>query len=175
MGPSIQWSKQSLTAYKLELEKLIKYYINNPNCIPFSMLRLDIDSIKQKQANVKTCSCGEDLICVDCSGKTYACHLFSPVAMPKDKADKSNLIYDFKNRGQFQSPVCSRCLLNTICNHCYGMNYICTDDVRTPSSFHCSAFKILFAANCKYRMTLAVANNDLKTISIINSITSKIA
>ncbi len=175
MGPTINWSKQSLVSYKQELNKLALYYLENPMLIPFSMLRVNIESIGRSKHNVKTCSCGEDMICVDWTGKTYACHLFSPVSLPMDKAVKSNHKYTFSDHSQFESPICAKCILNVSCNHCYGMNYICTDDISRPSPFHCNAFKILFVENCKFRLAQAEQNNDTKALQSINQVISKIA
>lgn len=175
MGPSINWSKQSLVAYKQELNKLSQYYLENPTLIPFSMLRVNVESIGRSKHNVKTCCCGEDMTCVDWTGKTYACHLFSPVSLPMEKAIQSNLRYTFSDHSQFESPVCAKFILNVACNHCYGMNYICTDDVSRPSPFHCSAFKILFVENCKFRLAQAELNNDPKALQSIKKVISKIA
>lgn len=161
MGPSVNWSKDSLAIYRSELQKLSHYYLEHPTLIPFSMLRIDVAAIKSSHnVDVKTCSCGEDMICVDWTGKTYACHLFSPVTLPIDKVLKSSQLYDFSNHSQFNSEICSKCILNAICNHCYGMNYLCTGDVAKPSPFHCSAFKILFVANCRFRLMLAKKRQD---------------
>ena len=175
MGLSVNWSKQSLVSYKQELNKLSKYYLENPTLIPFSMLRVNVESIGRSKHSVKTCSCGEDMICVDWTGKTYACHLFSPVSLPMEKAIQSNLKYTFSDHSQFESSICAKCVLNIACTHCYGMNYICTDDVSCPASFHCSAFKILFVENCKFRLAQAEQNNDQKTLQSIKRVISKIA
>ena len=115
------------------------------------------------------------MTCVDWTVKTYACHLFSPVSLPMEKAIQSNLRYTFSDHSQFESPVCAKCILNVACNHCYGMNYICTDDVSRPSPFHCSAFKILFVENCKFRLAQAELNNDPKALQSIKKVISKIA
>lgn len=175
MGPSINWTADALILYRMELSKLGNYYIEHPELIPFSMLRLDVTSVSTaKKTDVKTCSCGEDMVCVDWTGKTYACHLFSPVSIPVDKAKRSNEIYDFSNHAQFNSPICSKCMLNNLCSHCYGMNYICTGKVNEPSGFHCKAFKLLFAANCRFMLKVAEKRNDImlqeKIYKVINSI-----
>lgn len=174
MGPTIQWSKQALISLRDELSNLSQYYLSHTDLIPFSMLRINVETISRSSSHVKTCSCGEDMVCIDWTGKAYACHLFSPVSIPTERALKSNLQYDFKDHSQFESPVCANCLLNTACNHCYGMNYICTNDVRRPSPFHCSAFRILFAENCKFRLAMAEKQNDLKALNTIHKIISKI-
>lgn len=173
MGPSVHWNKDSLLEYKYALKKLSDYYLENPDIIPFSMLRLNLSDVGTVKP-AKTCGCGEDLICIDWTGKEYACHLFSPVSLPVDKANESKLIYDFHNHQQFISSICGKCLLYNICSHCYGMNYLCTGDVNQSSPFHCKAFKILFVANVHFQMRKAMNNNDARTLNGINQIVNLI-
>lgn len=175
MGPSIKWTVDALNQYRMELDELGDYYVEHPELIPFSMLRMDVTSVSTtKRRNVKTCSCGEDMVCVDWTGKTYACHLFSPVSIPADKAKRSNEIYDFSNHVQFNSPICSKCMLNSLCNHCYGMNYICTGEVNNPSVFHCKAFKLLFVANCRFMLKVAEKHNDMELQEKIHKVVNTI-
>ena len=176
MGANLVWTKSALKDFQTELSKLCTFYVQNPELIPFSMLRLNIASVLKKTVeNVKTCSCGEDLICVDWTGRSYACHLFSPVALPYEKAERSNKIYDFYDYSQFNCEKCSKCILNSVCNHCYGMNYLCTDDAAQPSPFHCSALKIMFVANCRLRLTLAQQQDDMREIKCITNIINRIS
>ncbi len=78
MGKFIGWTKEKLGIYQTELKKLVEFYLTNPQLTPFSMLRVDINAIiHTNTVSHKTCSCGEDMVCVDWTGKTYACHLFS--------------------------------------------------------------------------------------------------
>ena len=176
MGPNLSWNNSTLKDFQVELRKLVMFYMENPDLIPFSMLRLEITpSNFRKRKQVKTCSCGENMVCVDWTGKTYACHLFSPVAIPKDKAERSNKIYDFSNHSQFNSETCVKCMLNSVCSHWYGMNYLCTDDINKPSSFHCSAFKIMFAANCRFRLMQAEQNSDESKVRDIISVINRIS
>lgn len=171
MGPDIEWGKELLLVYQSELKKLLQYYLDHPFITPCSLFCLDILSlIHHSEYTGKKCSCGEHFICVDWDGNTYACHMFSPIALPIEKALKSNLLYDFSNHAQFQSEICSKCILDSICSHCYGMNYYCSNDVTKHSPFHCSAFKIQFVANCNFRIQLAEKNGDQNMIDIINNI-----
>lgn len=175
MGPNVAWTKEALLVYRDELNKLIAFYLENPHLIPFSMLRVNVTSIvKEPTKSVKTCACGEDMICVDWTGHSYACHLFSPVALPLEKARRSNELYDFSNHEEFVIDKCSECLLNTICNHCYGMNYLCTGDVKKTSPFHCSAFRLMFVANCRFMMQKAEMNKDEALIESINNVLKQI-
>ena len=175
MGDSVGWTKEKLCIYQTELKKLIEFYLANHQLIPFSMLRVDVNTIMHpKTENHKTCSCGEDMVCVDWTGKMYACHLFSPVTISKEKAEKAAVTIDFKNHSCFNKGKCAKCILNMVCTHCYGMNYVCSDDINTPSPFHCSAFKLLFVANCRYQLQMAKRNEDDTAIQQINNVINKI-
>lgn len=167
MGRSVNWRKEHLVSYKNQLEKLVDYYSNHIGLEPFSQLRLNIFSLPNQNKNIiKTCSCGEDLVCVDWDGEEYACHLFAPITLPVKRAKESQNI-DFANHNLFISNTCKKCSLNIVCNHCYGMNYLCTGDIATPSPFHCNAFKIRYSANIK----LLYANAQrLGNKEVINSI-----
>lgn len=176
MGPTIKWSKESLNILRTELGKLVDFYIQNRNYIPFSMLRFDIDSLlNNRNRNTKSCSCGEDFICIDYTGKSYACHLFSPIALPVDKAIKSNELYDFRNHSDFISSKCGNCILLSQCNNCYGMNYICTGDVKEPSPYHCTASKLMFFYSCKYLLSLANLQDDFNLIRKIKYVIKSIS
>lgn len=171
MGSSVKWTSNDLSVYRSELSKLIDFYIENPDLQPFSMLRIDPTVILDPHFKAsKTCSCGEDLVCVDWDGKTYACHLFSPISVSKEKAEISNKKYDFTNHSQFTSNTCSGCKLNAVCNKCYGMNYICTNDVTSPSAFHCNAYKIRFFASCKLFMRYSLLKKDKESIERIKTV-----
>lgn len=70
MGDSVEWTKEKLGVYQTELKKLIEFYLANPRLIPFSMLRVDVNAMMHSSAEShKTCSCGEDMVCVDWTGK----------------------------------------------------------------------------------------------------------
>ena len=175
MGNSIEWTKEKLVIYKTELKKLVEFYLANPQLIPFSMLRVDVNSIMHiNAATHKTCSCGEDMVCVDWTGKAYACHLFSPVTISMEKAAKAAKTIDFKDHLCFNNGKCAKCILNTVCTHCYGMNYVCSDDINTPSPFHCRAFKLQFVANCRYQLQIAKRNGEDDAILRINKLINKI-
>ena len=176
MGDTVIWDKTALLEYKRNLDLLSDYYIEHNEIEPVSLLNLDLKLVlTPPRKDIKACGCGESLICLDWTGKSYACHLFSPVTIPINKAKKSNRIYDFCDKTIFFSDKCSKCILNNICNHCVGMNYVCTGDVTNSPAEHCSAMKLQFVANCRFRNRLAKKENDIKTIELINNILNSIS
>ena len=169
-GNDIGWSKLHLKKLSRQLDELSMYYSESDNNYHFSMLDIDIFALQSdNRNNLKSCSCGEDLSCIDIDGTVYACHLFSPIALSKEKADES-LSFDFSTHDYFQNDTCRKCMLNSLCNHCYGMNFICTGSVRTPDPFHCAAFKTIYVANCKHNLRLASKRDDAATLSRIRNL-----
>jgi len=170
MGEHAQWRKEHLVSYKKQLEKLVGYYSAHMELEPFSQLRLNVFSLPmQNEIATKTCSCGEDLVCVDWDGEEYACHLFAPITLSAESAKKGQQI-DFSNHELFVSDICKKCSLNIVCNHCYGMNYLCTGNVTMPSPFHCNAFKIRYAANIKLLYAKAQILGNKEIIDSINNL-----
>lgn len=166
-GNNIGWNKAHLKELSVQLNKLSLYYSATDNDNHLSMLDIDIYALRTDICNnFKSCSCGEDLSCIDIDGTAYACHLFSPIALLKEKAEASMSI-DFSKYEDFQNKDCEKCMLNCLCNHCYGMNYICTDDIRKPDPFHCAAFKTIYIANCRHRLRMAMKHNNKEEISRI--------
>lgn len=174
-GNDIGWAKAHLKELSVQLDNLSLYYSATDNDNHLSMLDIDIFALRTGfHNNFKSCSCGEVLSCIDIDGTAYACHLFSSIALSKEKAEASMSI-DFSKYEDFQSQDCEKCMLNCLCNHCYGMNYICTDDVSKPDPFHCAAFKIIYVANCRHRLRMAMKHDNKKDIARIKKLINLIA
>ena len=170
LGDKITWTESSLRIYKEQLAKLTEFYVENENVKPCSIFNLDICSIISKKRTHKTCSCGEDFMCYDWDGEAYACHLFSPVTISREMAIIAKENINFNDHSTFTSQTCKKCVLVELCSRCPGINYMCSQDVSTPSSFHCRAFKIEYVANCKLHLLRAIKNNDYELIKQISRV-----
>lgn len=169
MGEKVIWNKKHLVILKEQLDELIDKYEEGFTLPRLSLLSLEIGKVLDSPQLKKSCSCGEQLVCIDFDGKQYACHLFSPIACNRDKALKSQE-YDYTLYDQFVSTDCKRCSLLNLCNRCAGMSFLCYDDLCTQSSFHCSAFKIIYLANCKLQYRLALKKGDKNKVSYIEKL-----
>lgn len=175
MGQTIEWTSETLLNYKEELEKLSDFYLSEPDLIPCSLFRMNILSGgKHKSRPAKSCSCGEDMICIDLTGKHYACHLFSPISISVNKANECANIVDFSNHESFVSTQCRKCFLESVCEQCYGMNFICNGNVATPSNTHCIASKLRFVANCRFREKKAIREGDNATLNELRFMLKKV-
>lgn len=174
-GGGIEWNKSHLKELSHQLDEISTFYSDSVNDNHLSMLDLDIYALKSiSRTDAKSCSCGEDLACIDVDGTSYACHLFSPIACSKSEAT-SSLSFDFRNYAEFQNKTCQKCMLNSLCNHCYGMNYISTGSISTPDPFHCAAFKTIYVANCRHRLRMVSKKGDGDELSRISNLINLIS
>lgn len=174
VGKNVKWEAMHLNMLKDQLQILVDYYLHHDDINRFSLLDIGIDDIFSSEKDPKTCSCGEDLVCIDTDGQEYACHLFSPIACDLPKAYRSQKI-DFSNHTLFSNPKCNKCFLKGLCKRCAGMNYISTGDVACPDTFQCNSFKIIFFANCKLQYSLAVKEQDSLRIQLIEKMVESLS
>ncbi len=171
MGQKVAWKQSDLQILCDELQKLTDFYLQNPDIPRVSLLDVDIFSVLSENKTLKKCGCGEDLVCIDTDGRQYACHLFSPVSLPQEKAEKSRKI-DFTRHDDFVPEQCKPCALLSICTICYGMNYLLHDDITAQNAFVCQAFKIQFLHSCNLFLQTKDINETDK--SLIESVLSQI-
>ena len=171
MGNTIVWKQSHLVEFAKQLNLLADYYLKNPHIPRASMLDMDVTLVLKRRTSLKKCSCGEDLVCIDCDGQIYACHLFSPISSSLSIAKQSQSI-DFHNHEIFVNEVCRNCLLFPLCTSCYGMNYKLSGDICKQDAFTCKAFKIQFLVMCKMQLQLADVEGNEARKKIIQKLVS---
>jgi len=170
LGKNVHWKQEHLITFNQQLQALADYYVANPDCSRISFLDIDVISVLHDGGRrFKHCGCGEELVCIDCDGKEYACHLFSPVSASIQQTMESKSI-DFKDYSQFASEKCRECLLINVCTRCCGMNFLCNGDIKEPAPFSCAAFRIQFAVACAMQLRLAESFGDVESQEEINKV-----
>lgn len=158
-GSNIDWEKHHLEILREELDKLVGFYSSNVNILPLKMLQIPVWNILDLESEGVKCYCGRDLLCYDCDGQIYPCHIFSPITLPREKAIRSQSLNLDKARKEYDS-LCAKCLLKKACVTCYGINYRDRGNCLSQSPFYCAQFKLFFYASCKLHKKLAVINGD---------------
>jgi radical SAM protein with 4Fe4S-binding SPASM domain len=151
----IDWSKESATeALERELNKLIDYYIENPNITPCSMLGMGIETIAYgAEKLLRYCGCGIDMVAYDVDGKPYPCHLFMPLSAGAEKAEKANELYFYEEEIPLEhiDDKCKDCIVKSICPTCYGSNYITFGDIYKHEDSYCKLTKIIMKARSYFK------------------------
>jgi len=151
----IDWSEEScVKILERELNILIKFYIENPQITPCSMLNMGIDTIAFGTEKIfRYCGCGIDMVAYDVDGKSYPCHLFMPISAGVEKAAKTNelFFYDEEIPLEHIEDKCRDCVIKSICPTCYGANYITFGDIYRHDDSYCKLTKIIMKARSYFK------------------------
>ena len=143
----IDWSDEcNVDILKVELEKLTKYYLENPeiNLCSFMDMKIEYQGCEVK----KWCGTGTHMASYDVDGMSYPCHAFLPMSIGTEKA-KVSLEIDFYSIENLVDLKCRECILHPLCPTCYGANYDESGNVFTRNDHLCQLTKIRALA-CSY-------------------------
>lgn len=146
------WSGESVREFGRQMFLLVSYYLDHPEAAVCDLLDINFLSVfAERSPMLRRCGLGHNYITVDCSGEEYACHMFSPLALPEGRAALAKS-YGFENRTDFTVPECGECILNQACPKCYGMSYKRTGTPFRADPNLCAAFKQQARAACSYQI-----------------------
>lgn len=168
-GDYLGWNANHIRILNRELDKLVGYYIDNPAINRITLMDIPVWEILNNNFAFSACGCGRDIVCYDYNGRTYPCHIFSPITIGEDMANKACDL-DFIKIEQNNKSACVNCVLRKLCLKCYGINYRDRGDCNAQSPFGCAQFKQYFYANCKLQRNLAINNGDTQKLSLINEV-----
>jgi len=149
------WSEEDKKEFRNQLMKLAEYYLEHPEAerIPMFEKRWGIMLVK-REAKQKWCGTGTHMITYDVDGKTYPCHLFTPMVLGTQKAAELQEKMDFSSHEVNTDPFCADCSLLNICPTCYGFNYRDTGNIATREKTMCEFFRIQTSVLAYYTQEL---------------------
>jgi uncharacterized protein len=160
-----------------ELKKLCDFYLENPELKECSIFDMNLPAIIQKgQIIEKWCGTGTTMVSYGIDGTQYPCHVFQPNTTAKSKANDFGEI-DFKIIKDFSDPECSKCIIESICPNCYGMNYLKDGNFLSRDKQLCEIVKTralatsyLIAQQIERKHKHLSPNNMFQTIDAIKEI-----
>jgi radical SAM protein with 4Fe4S-binding SPASM domain len=130
------WEEEDAETYRRELTKIARFYLNNPEYTPGSLFTRFYGDVLTDGTPLKFCGAGTNMIAYDVEGKTYPCHMFSPVVLGKD--DRENIArIDFHNPDELIEESCLRCKMVRVCPSCIGYNYFQRGSVKKRDKSMC--------------------------------------
>ena len=158
LAQGVDWDDADVKAYKEQLDKVAAYYLNprtRKGIVPVNLLTRNLGAIaavNQSEPQKKFCGSGSGMITYDVDGRTYGCHMFTPIVMGEAKA-KELRHCDFTDAQMaLEDPVCSRCFLKNYCPTCLGFNYQFRGDVRTRDKRQCKMYLAELRAACEFQL-----------------------
>lgn len=140
-----EWSDEAIREYGNQLYKLIKFYQDNENMPLINQFVHDLreyaENINNHKHQYEMCGAGNGFSLFDIDGKSYPCHLFSPLVLEGVNLDSvtNGLV---ENTNDFSDPKCKHCPFTTSCPTCIACNFLYRDNLRKRDSTHCKIMLI---------------------------------
>lgn len=151
----IDWSaSENVFILYRELQKLIDFYLDNPEIVPCSMLEMGFSNVAAyADEAIKFCGAGTTMRSYDVDGKFYTCHFFMPLSVGKEKAEDARKIEFPKETipNELLDKKCVDCIIKSVCPNCFGANYAATGNIYSRDDNMCKLTKITLKARSYFR------------------------
>lgn len=139
----IDWSDKKYIAIVIEeLDKLCKFYTDNPQYKPAPIINMPIHKCEESTEPHKWCGCGEHMAAYDIDGIKYPCTFFTPMTFTHEQME-TIMRTDFSDVICFVDKDCkSNCYLEPVCNSCYGANMLANGKINQRDKSKCELTKI---------------------------------
>ncbi len=152
LAQGIDWTNEDASIFREQLGILKEAYLQDRALKPINLLGGALFGIGGEQTfQRKFCGAGTGMIAYDTDGKTYPCHMFSPIVLGFERAlelEKS-AIADGCN---ITDPFCSDCNVRHCCPTCYGFNYRFRSDISIRDHRWCNIIRTQIIASCEFQI-----------------------
>ncbi len=143
---STEEKNKLLYVYAKELDKLVNFYLKNPELNVPRLLSHRIDLLVSQYEyglEEKFCGSGKYMCAVMPDGKEYPCHRFGPLGSktPIQKMDPGQKIIG--------PTKCIECGIRRLCHSCLGANLEICGSVNIRTTAHCEFLKLEVLASAK--------------------------
>jgi len=135
-----------LDIYAKELDRLIDFYLRNPELYVPKLLAHRIETLVlgyEYGLEEKYCGAGRYMCAVMPNGEEYPCHRFSPLG---SKTPIQNIDAAQKIVGPTK---CIECGIRKLCHSCLGVNFEINGSVNIRTTAHCEFLKLEVLASAK--------------------------
>lgn len=157
----VDWTKNKVNIYEQELQKLVDFYIANPDIEPCSIFKGEkLIRVLMPYSLKRHCQAGQSFHAFDIDGKKYPCHVFAGNTLKAEKWESISDI-DFMDDSLFDDTECKTCEIHNVCPTCFGMNFIERGEVYRRDKAMCEYIKAEITATCKlYKHRILSKNFD---------------
>ncbi len=157
-----EWKKESLDILDEQLKKLCLYHLTHIDARPSDILNIDLSPVlSDAPRTLFDCGAGQNKVTYDIDGKSYNCHLLSPLALSEEQLDF--LDHDIKHPQI--SEKCTYCNLDSICPACAGMSFLSNNTCWLRERKNCSLFRHQVYWACYYQIR-TILNKKKRGIEI---------
>lgn len=148
-----EWTHNALKEYGRQLSLLLEYYLYHPEKPIIVQFVHDLNEYAKCIDNKKTyhgsvCGAGNGFKVFDVDGKSYPCHILSPLVLEGDRLKEINkgLINKISD---FSDSKCAKCPYVSSCPTCMACNYLYRGKIQKRDNTHCITMKLEVKAYIK--------------------------
>lgn len=156
----LKWEDENQTILVRELDKLIEFYLANPQIEPCRLLSTSLVIGATVNDKRKVCGIGTGMVAVDVDGQEYPCHRL--IDEPRVTGKWEN--FNFYDTASLIDPNCKDCIIYAGCPTCYCSNLYQTGNFATKNKQMCKLTKICAAAASKLYAIKLVDKNSAEKI-----------
>ena len=153
LAQGVDWAEEDAVTFHEQLNILKDEYLQDRTITPINLLGRALFGIGRDEAfQSKFCGTGTSMITYDVDGKTYPCHMFSPIVLGPERAlllEKSGLM----NGCDVTDAFCKNCNLMHWCPTCYGFNYRFRGNISNRDHRFCKMIHTQAIASCEFQIS----------------------
>lgn len=160
LSVGVDWdASKNIPILVRELEKLIEFYVKNPNKKLCTMLNMDLRLMFSPiDDDYRFCGAGIDMTCYDTSGNAYPCQGFAPVSIGALATEYKN--FDDKKFRFTEKNMCKTCPYVRLCPNCYAANLQSTGDIQCVDPNLCQFYKLCILASAKIQCSRILSKTE---------------
>ena len=152
IAQGIDWTDDDTVVYADQLGILAKTYLEDESIPPVNLLSAGLFGIGENQNDQrKYCGTGTSMKTYDVDGRTYPCHMFSPIVCGTDSAlelEKSGIVENCP----ITDPACTGCHLLRWCPTCYGINHHFRGNMASRDHRLCNMIRTQAVVACEFQL-----------------------
>jgi hypothetical protein len=122
LAEGIDWTSADAEMYGLQLAGLAEAYLADPSLPPVNLLTrlVSVAQPVSQRRQAKFCGAGTHMVTYDVDGRSFGCHMFSPLVLGKNAVERDKI--DWECPDMVGDPACAGCILAAYCPTCAGFN-----------------------------------------------------
>lgn len=161
LAQGVDWNDADAELYFEQLRLLSQASFDDPDLVPINLLTRPLFGLTSPSQHQKRfCGTGVYMATYDVDGRSYGCHMFSPVVLGQNGAlETSEVEWTCETIAEDQR--CKECCLKDYCPTCMGFNYHYRGDLSKRDFRWCKMILAEAIASCEFQIKMLARQESL--------------
>lgn len=154
LAQGVSWNASDVKIFGRELKKLARAYLGVDKSLPpinlLTRMLMNVSKDPSTYRQEKWCGSGTNMITYDYDGKSYGCHMFTPVVLGERSIEAANLNYTC--RDSVEDDRCKECIVKSVCPTCAGFNFRYRGSLAKRDLSWCDMVKTQMRIACAFQI-----------------------